>query len=81
MKTLIYLFIALWMSTFPLSATSQGDVPPPPDNHGQSGNQEAGDGNGATIGGGVFILLALGMAYGGKKYLDYRKKLRNEVKE
>ncbi len=39
--------------------------PPPPGNHGSSNNQNAG--NGAPIEGGLFILLGLGAAYGGKK--------------
>ncbi len=41
-------------------------VPPPPPNggHGQSGNQNGGS---APIGGGLFVLLGLGAAYGGKK--------------
>ncbi len=30
-------------------------------------------GGGAPIGGGLFILLGLGAAYGGKKWYDHRK--------
>ena len=55
----------------PVSMFSQ-DVPPPPPSggHGQSGNQEGGR---APIGGGLFILLGLGAAYGGKKLYDRKK--------
>ncbi len=45
--------------------------PPPPENHGEEGNQNAG--NGAPIGGGLFILLGLGAAYGAKKVYDIQK--------
>jgi hypothetical protein len=38
--------------------------PPPPGDHGESGNQPGG---GAPIGSGIGILLALGAAYGGRK--------------
>ena len=44
---------------------AQGPPPPPPGSgHGQSGNQTGGN---APVGGGLFILLGLGAAYGGKK--------------
>ncbi len=44
--------------------------PPPPGGHGDTGNQNAGS---APIGGGLFILLGLGAAYGGKKLHDLNK--------
>ena len=47
--------------------------PPPPDSHGQNGNQPTG--NGAPIGSGIIILLSLGAGYGAKKIYDARKKL------
>jgi len=47
------------------------DAPPPPPNHGETGNQPGGN---APIAGGLFILLGLGAAYGGKKVYDLRKK-------
>ncbi|PKP32724.1 MAG: hypothetical protein CVT99_03385 [Bacteroidetes bacterium HGW-Bacteroidetes-16] len=47
------------------------DPPPPPSDHGGSGNAPAD--NGAPISGGLFILLGLGAAYGGKKLYDLRK--------
>ncbi|MCK4407396.1 MAG: hypothetical protein KAV44_06950 [Bacteroidales bacterium] len=55
-----------------ITAFSQGPGPPPPPDHGSIGNQNKG---GAPIGGGLFILLGLGAAYGGfKGYKFYKKK-------
>ena len=51
------------------STTMFASEPPPPD-HSQSGNVPGG---GAPIGGGLFILIGLGAAYGGKKVYDIRK--------
>jgi hypothetical protein len=72
MKTIKYtILIALFTLVI---NTGFGQVPPPPpDSHGQGGNQPAG--GGAPIGSGLGILLALGAAYGGKKVWDYRRKL------
>ena len=44
--------------------------PPPPPDHGSTGNQTGGN---APIGGGLFILIGLGAAYGGKKLYDKKK--------
>ncbi len=44
--------------------------PPPPSSHGETGNQSGGD---APIGGGLFILLALGAVYGSKKLYNSHK--------
>ena len=49
--------------------------PPPPPEHGQTGNVPGG---GAPVGSGLFILLGLGAAYGGKKFYDYKKKKLKE---
>jgi hypothetical protein len=73
MKTLIkILFIILFALNTSL-LFPQGAPPPPPSGHGSEINQPAG--NGAPIGSGLGILLALGAAYGGKKVWDYRRKL------
>lgn len=50
------------------------DPPPPPPNGGKPGGGVTPVGGGAPIGSGVFILLALGTAYGGKKVFDNRVK-------
>ncbi len=55
-----------------LSAGAFAQVPPPPPSgHGSGGNQPA-DGGGAPIGSGIGILLALGAAYGGKKFFEVK---------
>ena len=52
------------------SATFAQAPPPPPPAHGETGNQNGGN---APIGSGLFILIGLGAAYGGKKLYDHRK--------
>ena len=49
--------------------------PPPPPNHGSSGNQPGGN---APIASGLFILLGLGAACGGKKIYDINKENMEE---
>jgi hypothetical protein len=44
--------------------------PPPPGEHGEPGNQNAGN---APIDGGLGVLLVLGAAYGSKRLYDMRK--------
>ena len=58
-------------ATFISSIAKADDPPPPPPGHGETGNVPGG---GAPIGSGLFILLGLGAAYGGKKIYDYKKK-------
>ena len=48
--------------------------PPPPPNGGTSNNQSNKLGGNAPIGGGLFILLGLGTAYGGRKIYNLRNK-------
>jgi len=72
-KTIIIIGL-IW----PILLTAQ--VPPPP-NGGNNPDNNDPVGNGAPIGGGIAMLLAMGAAYGGKKYHDYRKKLHNEMEE
>jgi len=55
--------------TFSLDSIAQAPPPPPPA-HGSNGNQTGGN---APIGGGLFILLGLGAAYGGKKLYEMNK--------
>ncbi|NQU33518.1 MAG: hypothetical protein HQ521_09810 [Bacteroidetes bacterium] len=62
----ILLFVGLSHSEFIYS-----QVPDPPSGHGSSSNESPG--GGAPIGGGLFILVSLGIAYGGKKMYDIRK--------
>jgi len=65
LNILIALTFVLWTDT----AFSQ-TAPPPPGSHGLNTNQSGG---GAPIGGGLFILLGLGAAYGGKKLYAHHK--------
>lgn len=67
----ILLFIGLSQSGFIYS-----QVPDPPSGHGSSSNQS--QGGGAPIGSGLFILIALGAAYGGKKMYAIRKEKLEE---
>ena len=72
MKKLIFSIVFVLAFLISNQLLAQGAPPPPPDGHGGDTNQPAG--NGAPIGSGVAILLALGAAYGGKKVWEYRKR-------
>ena len=63
------------LNSFILIGCTFSQVPDPTSNHGSDGDPPLG--NGAPIGGGLFILLGLGAAYGGvkiKKLYQLRKK-------
>lgn len=83
MKKLIkrYLIgILLFMSIAAFGQGHRGDPGPPP----QNDDPTAGGtpmGGPAPVGGGITLLIGMGLAYGGKKYYDYRKKLRNELED
>ncbi len=73
-KIVLTIFFAL--SLMMTQNSFAGTTPPnPPGEHGTSGNQAGGS---APIGGGLFILLGLGAAYGGKKLYDHRKSVAEE---
>jgi len=71
-NTLRILIVLLFVST----AYNVSAQPPPPPTGGSgsggSGTEKLG-GGGAPIGGGLFILLGLGAAYGGRKLYQLRK--------
>lgn len=73
----IILAISLVLFTFSVqNSFADGTNPPdPPGEHGASTDQTGGS---APIGGGLFILLGLGAAYGGKKLYDNRKEALEE---
>ena len=73
MKTKTFILTVL-IAIFSIMTTCVfAQVPDPPSNHGSDGNQQSG--NRAPIGGGLFILLGLGAAYGGVKgYKFYQKR-------
>ena len=57
---------------------SQSAPPPPPSGDEGAGGTSDQRTGGAPIGGGLFILLGLGAAYGGKKLYDLRKEKLEE---
>lgn len=72
MKKLQKVLLVVMIITISISVNIYSQPPPPPSSgHGSSTNQAPGEG--APIGGGLFILLGLGAAYGGKKLYDLRK--------
>ncbi len=75
-KYLKLLLLTLVISLFSVSVHA-GTNPPDPPGHGETGDQQAG--GGAPIGGGLFILLGLGAAYGGRKLYQMKtEKLEEE---
>jgi len=75
MKNIVYhsirSIILVAAVTMSLNSIAQGPPPPPSGGSNNSGNQNGGN---APIGGGLFVLLGLGAAYGGKKiYQLYRE--------
>ena len=76
-KYILLVGLAFALTVCADSTYGQGQsVPPPPTDHGVTGDQVAG--GSAPIGGGLFILLGLGAAYAGKKLYDHRKILLEE---
>ncbi len=67
MKKIKYIFAGLLVA-FTLNVFTQPGPPNPPSGHGSGDDQNPG--GGAPIGSGVFILLSLGVAYGGKKLYE-----------
>ncbi len=65
---LLLIFLLNGLGTGPASAQ---DPPPPPPDHGLTGNQQGG---GAPVGGGLFILIALGAGYGARKWYGRHKR-------
>ncbi len=72
MKNIIRTFIVIsFLTVLPMLSTAQVMGPQDPD--GSPSGQPIG-GGGAPIGGGLFILLGMGVAYGSKKVYDLNKK-------
>ena len=61
----ILTIISLMTVTMLFAPETKADAPPPPQDHGESGNQPAG--GGAPIGGGLILLVAMGLGYGARK--------------
>ena len=71
-KVILAIFFVLFTFSVQNSFADSTNPPNPPGEHGASQDQSGG---GAPIGGGLFILLGLGAAYGSKKLYDNRKSL------
>ena len=69
-NTLRILFVLLFVSTT-YSVSAQDGPPPPPGGSNNTGTNKL-NGGGAPIGGGLFILLGLGAAYGARKIYQLR---------
>jgi hypothetical protein len=68
-KLTVFLIMAM-LSVSPVLIAQ--DPPPPPGNHGETGNQSP-PGGGVPIGSGIALLLALGTAYGARKIYQMKK--------
>ncbi len=77
MKKLLSIFtlmVIMFLMTSPAFSQSANSEPPDP---GGNPTGETPVGGGAPIGGGTFILLALGAAYGGKKIYALKEEEEN----
>ena len=70
--------ILITLATFITTNVKADDPPPPPPGHGETGNVPGG---GAPIGSGLFILLGLGAAYGGKKIYNFYQEKKKSLLE
>jgi len=70
-KLSVKMLLSLLLALSAISLFAQQDPPLPPGD--ASGNDNKAPRNGAPLGSGIGLLLAMGAAYGGKKVYDYRK--------
>jgi len=70
MKKIKFILTGLFILFLSIGIMAQGP-PDPPGEHGGDGDVPGGN---APIGGGIFILLGLGAAYGGKKVYNLKNK-------
>ena len=73
------LILVAVFSLFMVVAFAQNPPPPPGGGTGSENNSGNQLGGNAHIGGGMIILLALGLAYGGKRLYDLKKEQKEEV--
>nr|NQU93917.1 hypothetical protein [Bacteroidota bacterium] len=77
MKTFKKLILSV-IFLFTMGALSAQTPPPPNGTGGAPGGGNTPVGGGAPVGGGLFLLLAIGAAYGGKKVYNMRKEKTKE---
>jgi len=70
LKFTISLFALLLVLNLASPVFGEDPAPPPPPSHGETGNVPGG---GAPIGEGMVILVALGAAYGWKRYKSVKE--------
>jgi len=81
LNTILKTFIIVLILSITYSLEAQSFPPTPPggdDGNTNTTDNSQGSGGSAPIGGGLFILLGLGAAYGGKKLYDVRKEKLEE---
>ena len=74
MKTIKLIITGIFISALSFGLLAQ-NPPDPPDGHGSDQDQEPG-GN-APLSGGIYVLLGLGLAYGGKRVFDLNRNLQS----
>jgi len=75
MKKVKIILAGIFILFLSFGIMAQDGPPDPPGEHGEEGDQPPA---GAALGGGIFILLSMGAAYGGKKVYDLLKKEQGE---
>ncbi len=73
LKNIIKAFAILLFVSAAYTVSAQGPPPPPSGSEGSGGTSGNQLGGNAPIGGGLFILLGLGAAYGGRKLYQIQK--------
>ncbi len=71
-KNILRILVVLLFAVTAYTISAQ-PPPPPGGQDGGGGSQQDKLGGGAPIGGGLFLLLGLGAAYGGRKLYQLRK--------
>ena len=70
LQSSLTILLVLGTALFTTALADDPGPPPPPPNGGQGGNQPGGA---APLDGGLSLLIALGLGYGGKKLFNARK--------
>ncbi|MBU1370779.1 MAG: hypothetical protein KJ578_02940 [Bacteroidetes bacterium] len=81
MKTLITAIIFTFLLFGAQTSFPQGPPEPPGGAQGSENTEDNQTGNGAPIGGGTFFLIAMGAAYGAKKFFDSKKIVTEEMED